>query len=477
MEGRPLRDEPRFGGDYQKYRQAYKAWHERERTRRSKLLTLPALAPERPTVSASADGAMPWRTHENEKVTVNDDAETVVSLDGRQRSRLPDLRSVTFQLPPDDQRRATASAAVPAVPAVPAVEEHQCSGCPPAHAAPPVPRAELVRARESIFVVPGVECLGCLLGHRTLKPVQDAIRSNAAYMDEAGVLASALRAYEQIRAKCRAEGVEAPGWTTAGIRTHFWEHALDPVLEAVRMVRQLDAVQCLLMETLQGGGETPASTLRLLDQVSQALAKQHAWLETVSRACLSEPASASAAPAAPSALPAGGYCAWEQTRRARGHAHKRGRSAGSTLLAPSENAHKRHPSAGSTVVTGEDRRPASSASAGPPAHHHASYAESPRAAAVRAAIAAPPKAAAPAPMATAAVAAMDASLARQVLGEFLASYARPCTPAPAKAFKVQRTLKEAFGGAAASNVLQRSRRGTLRAALLESCCCRIPHAA
>jgi hypothetical protein len=84
MEGRPLRDEPRFGGDYQKYRQAYKAWHERERTRRSKLLTLPALAPERPTVSASADGAMPWRTHENEKVTatdhghsVNDDAETV----------------------------------------------------------------------------------------------------------------------------------------------------------------------------------------------------------------------------------------------------------------------------------------------------------------------------------------------------------------------------------------------------------------
>ena len=454
MEGRPLRDEPRFGGDYQKYRQAYKAWHERERTRRSKLLTLPALAPERPTVSASADGAMPWRTHENEKVTVNDDAETVVSLDGRQRSRLPDLRSVTFQLPPDDQRRATASAAVPAVPAVPAVEEHQCSGCPPAHAAPPVPRAELVRARESIFVVPGVECLGCLLGHRTLKPVQDAIRSNAAYMDEAGVLASALRAYEQIRAKCRAEGVEAPGWTTAGIRTHFWEHALDPVLEAVRMVRQLDAVQCLLMETLQGGGETPASTLRLLDQVSQALAKQHAWVETVSRACLSEPASASAAPAAPSALPAGGCCAWEQTRRARGHAHKRRRSTGSTVL------------------TGEDRRPASSASAGPPAHHHASYAESPRAAAVRAAIAAPPKAAAPAPMATAAVAAMDASLARQVLGEFLASYARPCTPAPAKAFKVQRTLKEAFGGAAASNVLQRSRRGTLR-----SRCCRIPPAA
>ena len=89
----------------------------------------------------------------------------------------------------------------------------------------------------------------------------------------------------------------------------------------------------------------------------------------------------------------------------------------------------------------------------------------------------PSKAAAPAPMATAAVAAMDASLARQVLGEFLASYARPCTPAPAKAFKVQRTLKEAFGGAAASNVLQRSRRGTLRVTLLVSRCCRIPHAA
>ena len=71
-------------------------------------------------------------------------------------------------------------------------------------------------------------------------------------------------------------------------------------------------------------------------------------------------------------------------------------------------------------------------------------------------------------MATAAVAAMDASLARQVLGEFLASYARPCTSAPAKAFKVQRTLKEAFGGAAASNVLQRSRRGTLRVTLLVS---------
>ena len=57
----------------------------------------------------------------------------------------------------------------------------------------------LVCARESIFVIPGVDCLGCLLGHRTLKPVVDALRRNAAHLPEEAWPAAGLAAYEGLR--------------------------------------------------------------------------------------------------------------------------------------------------------------------------------------------------------------------------------------------------------------------------------------
>lgn len=54
--------------------------------------------------------------------------------------------------------------------------------------------------------------------------------------------------------------------------------------------------------------------------------------------------------------------------------------------------------------------------------------------------------------------AMDTSVAKAVLRDFLSSLVQPCVPpSAAKAAKVQRTLAEAWQGAATSDVLVRSR--------------------
>ena len=54
--------------------------------------------------------------------------------------------------------------------------------------------------------------------------------------------------------------------------------------------------------------------------------------------------------------------------------------------------------------------------------------------------------------------AMDASVAKAVLRDFLSSLVQPCVPpSAAKAAKVQRTLAEVWKGAATSDVLARSR--------------------
>ena len=187
------------------------------------------------------------------------DAASVTSEVGcRRRSRLTGAaqhshkrRSVTFDLPPQVERAPRAAASVPSPNRDAVVEDEEM-----------VPPWELpgglVCARESIFVIPGVDCLGCLLGHRTLKPVVDALRRNAAHLPEEAWPAAGLAAYEGLRAKCRAEGLLAPEWSEEGIRLHFWQHALDPVLEAARLARSLDLARRLLMGEVQaciGGGD------------------------------------------------------------------------------------------------------------------------------------------------------------------------------------------------------------------------------
>ena len=232
------------------------------------------------------------------QLDVPDDAATVASsVDCRRRSRLAhfedpkpnERRSVTFQLPElgsdgseDEQSHGRYDDACAAERAQPRRE-------------PAARPRRLVRTHEKIFIVPGVDCLGCLLGHGTLKPVVNALRRNAAFLEEPALLATAHAAYEEIRTKCRLEGgLLAPEWSTQGIRLHFWQHALDPVLEAVRLARRFDEVQSVLMEEVErctageGGGPIPTSTLGLLQRVSAAQAKQHAWLQKLLAACESD---------------------------------------------------------------------------------------------------------------------------------------------------------------------------------------------
>ena len=224
------------------------------------------------------------------------DAASVTSEVGcRRRSRLTGAaqhshkrRSVTFDLPPQVERAPRAAASVPSPNRDAVVEDEEM-----------VPPWELpgglVCARESIFVIPGVDCLGCLLGHRTLKPVVDALRRNAAHLPEEAWPAAGLAAYEGLRAKCRAEGLLAPEWSEEGIRLHFWQHALDPVLEAARLARSLDLARRLLMGEVQaciggGDGTVPPQKLCLLDRLGAAEAKQHAWIQKLRAACESEQA-------------------------------------------------------------------------------------------------------------------------------------------------------------------------------------------
>lgn len=210
----------------------------------------------------------------------DDDVETVAGGSGcRRRSRLSgapiEQRSVTFDLPAaaaternDDVDHAAAT-----------------------NAEQPTVQSGFVCARDSIFVVPGVTCLGCLLGHGTLKPVVDALRRNAASLSEPALLASAHSAYEDLRVKCRAVGLLAPAWSTQGIRDHFWNHAFDPVLEGVRLLRRFDEIQRVLLEEVErssGSGSIPPQTLHLLQRVGGEQVKQHARLQKLLAACESQ---------------------------------------------------------------------------------------------------------------------------------------------------------------------------------------------
>ena len=258
------------------------------------------------------------------------DAASVTSEVGcRRRSRLTGAaqhshkrRSVTFDLPPQVERACCAAASDPSPDRD--VEDEEM-----------VPPWELpgglVCARESIFVIPGVDCLGCLLGHRTLKPVVDALRRNAAHLPEEAWPAAGLAAYEGLRAKCRAAGLLAPEWSEEGIRLHFWQHALDPVLEAARLARSLDLARRLLMGEVQaciggGDGTVPPQKLCLLDRLGAAEAKQHAWIQKLLAACESEQAREGPQPSGPAGAP------W--TKRRAGPKCVQRRAPGSSVVRP-----------------------------------------------------------------------------------------------------------------------------------------------
>ena len=466
-----------------------------------------------------------------------DDAATVASSsDCRRRSRLAhfedpqpsERRSVTFQLPElgsdgseDEQSRGRYDDAC-------AVERAQPRREPAAR-----PRG-LVRTHEKIFIVPGVDCLGCLLGHRTLKPVVDALRRNAPFLEEPALLATAHAAYEEIRAECRLEGgVLAPEWSTQGIRLHFWQHALDPVLEAVRLARRYDEVQSVLMEEVErctvgeGGGPIPTSTLGLLQRVSAAQAKQHAWLQKLLAACESDQQQQEDQHRRPIAGPAA-RVTLDRRRRVRGRStggllQSRVVPTPSTVAATTALPHRAPPTPvmppprAAPALASSPRAPhvvpptapppatpppatlprvvpppptavppavvpppaalpptmpppamppsaapsitAPPSTQSPPAAQHAlpgpCFLDEPEGTSadgcVRAAASMSPE---PGPVQTA----MDTSVAKAVLRDFLSSLVQPCVPpSAAKAAKVQRTLAEVWKGAAMSDVLVRSR--------------------
>jgi hypothetical protein len=427
------------------------------------------------------------------------DAASVTSEVGcRRRSRLTGAaqhshkrRSVTFDLPPQVERACCAAASDPSPDRD--VEDEEM-----------VPPWELpgglVCARESIFVIPGVDCLGCLLGHRTLKPVVDALRRNAAHLPEVAWPAAGLAAYEGLRAKCRAEGLLAPEWSEEGIRLHFWQHALDPVLEAARLARSLDLARRLLMGEVQaciggGDGTVPPQKLCLLDRLGAAEAKQHAWIQKLLAACESEQAREGPQPSGPAGAPwtkrrAGPKCVQRRAPAASAGAPAAGAAAPAGhmyMLAASAPPARPSPApapfaAPQASVLGPPSAPAApaastapttptapSASAPPSAPAHPCFLHEQcgetsggghaRPAAQISARGGAAAMASPGPRLTL----MDADIAKTVLRDFLSSHLRPCVrpPGPAKPSKVQRTLSEAWRGTAASDVLRRSRHDDL----------------
>ena len=345
----------------------------------------------------------------------------------------------------------------------------------------------------------------------------NALRRNAAFLEEPALLATAHAAYEEIRAKCRLEGgLLAPEWSKEGIRLHFWQHALDPILEAIRLARRLDEVQGVLMEEVEGcaaggdgagGGTVPTSTLGLLQRVSAAQAKQHACVQKLLAACESDqqqqqdrhrvtvaapptwakrdggrgvrrssaglppqarivptPSTVAAAipppPRAPPALASSPHPPPSRVLPAVASVVSPARP--SLVSAPTVNAVP--PSA--TPPTTEPPPLAVPLPAAPPAVPPPSAARTGPACfldehegtsiddRVRAAASASPESG-PVQMAK-----MDAPVAKSVLRDFLSTFVRSCVPPPdAKPAKVQRTLAETWQSANASDVLVRSRRG------------------
>lgn len=131
-------------------------------------------------------------------------------------------------------------------------------------------------------VVEGVDCIGCLLPPRALRAVDAFVQAHAACLPEPELWAQAARVYEErVRQPRLRAGLEVPAWTAEQIDAHY-AHGVHPLLEAVRVCRELRALRQLLARRLAHG--QVAGEARLYRRLVRAESKQATILSALGAA-------------------------------------------------------------------------------------------------------------------------------------------------------------------------------------------------
>lgn len=102
-----------------------------------------------------------------------------------------------------------------------------------------------------IFTVPGVDCVGCLLGTQTLRDVDAFVAEQALTTQPRALWKLAAALYkERIVAPAERRGIRHPGWSADEIRIHYNHHSYHPEFGAVCKLRELRGVRELIVRRL-----------------------------------------------------------------------------------------------------------------------------------------------------------------------------------------------------------------------------------
>ena len=103
---------------------------------------------------------------------------------------------------------------------------------------------------ENIFVVPGVDCVGCLLANH-INPVTRFVSKNLMRIERNAMWKLAAVVYEnEVVAERRREGIAAPAWSWKSIRNHYELHTKDIRLTRLDCCNTLQAMRMLLKDHL-----------------------------------------------------------------------------------------------------------------------------------------------------------------------------------------------------------------------------------
>ena len=104
---------------------------------------------------------------------------------------------------------------------------------------------------DDVFVVRGVDCVGCALGPSRLRELDEFVYEYATVMQpDALWLSTAKRYVDRIVKPCARNGIGAPTWSADSIRVHYEHHQLNTRLTRIAFCRQLRGVRTMLVNRL-----------------------------------------------------------------------------------------------------------------------------------------------------------------------------------------------------------------------------------
>ena len=147
------------------------------------------------------------------------------------------------------------------------------------------------QAEQSLFHIPGVHCVGCILPPARLEAVDSFVLDNAANKQGDILWRSAAHVYEETVVRpCRREQSSAPDWQWTELREHYEQHVVHPKLFRVQACREMREIRAVLTEQMiiqndeTGTRELDKASVEQYLKVETAESKEYALLANIDAA-------------------------------------------------------------------------------------------------------------------------------------------------------------------------------------------------